>query len=121
MKYSISTLIAVALSSAVIFPVAASAQTTGSSQTSLNPYVAHPTSINSVDPFSLAYLAYQGYLKDQGIPSSGALINAIASGTITAQDIMQAAVKANQLPEQTLMDQGYRSGLESELRGLAED
>jgi hypothetical protein len=73
---------------------------------------------NQLSPFNLAFLAYQGYLEDQGIPSDGDLRNAITSGTITAQDIMQAAVKANRLSEQTLGDQGYRNNLEVQLKGL---
>lgn len=54
----------------------------------------------------ITFLAYQGCLEDRGIPSDGDLRNAIASGTITAQDIMQAAVKANRLSDQTLGDRG---------------
>jgi hypothetical protein len=121
MKRSISTLLTSLLFSATIFPVVAHAQTTGADQTSFNLYVANPNSANSTSPFNLAYLAYQGYLKDQGIPSSGALIDAIATGSVTAQDVMRAAVKDNQLPEQALTDQGYRSTLENELKDLAED
>ncbi|MEH1864345.1 MAG: hypothetical protein V7K69_04770 [Nostoc sp.] len=49
------------------------------------------------------------------------MIEAIASGSITAQDIIQAAVKTNRLPEQTLNDQGYRHNLEEQLKGFTED
>ncbi|MGH2414791.1 MAG: hypothetical protein ACRDEA_14100, partial [Microcystaceae cyanobacterium] len=106
---------------AAILPAAAYAQTIGADQTSFNPQVASQHAASQVSPFNLAYLAYRGYLKDQGIPSNEALINAIAARTIAAQDLMQAAVKANRLPEQTLTDQGYRSALEDELNGLAQD
>jgi hypothetical protein len=74
---------------------------------------------NQLSPFNLAYLAYQGYLKAQGIPSNSALVNAIAAGTVTAQDVIQAAVQANRLPEQALSDQDYRRNLEDQLNGLA--
>jgi hypothetical protein len=114
MNRSISTLLTTLLFSAVILPGTAYAQT------SFNPQVASHAA-RQVSPFNLAYLAYQGYLKDQGIPSNGALINAIASGTVTAEDLMQSAVKANHLPEQTLTDRGYRSALKEALKGLAED
>ncbi|MBD2473269.1 hypothetical protein [Nostoc sp. FACHB-145] len=48
-------------------------------------------------------------------------MSAIASGTITAGDIIQAAVKANRLPEQTLSDRGYRHNLEDQLQGFIQD
>ena len=121
MKRSFSTLLTTLLFSAAILPAAAYAQTTGETQTSFNPHVTNSTSANQVSPFNLAYLAYRGYLKDQGIPCYSALLDAIAAGKVSAQDVMQAAAKANRLPEQTLSDRGYRSALAGELDGLRED
>jgi hypothetical protein len=121
MQRSISTLLTTLLFSAAILPAAAYAQSTGETQTSLNPHVTNSTSANQVSPFNLAFLAYQGYLEDQGIPSNGTLLDAIATGKVTAQNLMQAAVKANRLPEQTLTDRSYRSALEGQLDGLRED
>jgi hypothetical protein len=120
MQRSISTLLATLLLSAAFLPAAAQAQTTEAVPTSLNPYVAKP-SAEQLSPFDLAYLGYQGYLKDQGVPEASALIDAIDSGKITAQDMIQAAVKANRLSEQMLSDQGYRHHLEAQLRGFTED
>nr|WP_322714236.1 hypothetical protein [Nostoc sp. ChiSLP03a]MDZ8215464.1 hypothetical protein [Nostoc sp. ChiSLP03a] len=117
MQRSISVLLTTLLLSATILP-AAQAQST---PTSLNPYAANQPFGNQLKPFNLAYLAYQGYLKDQGIPSNGALMSAIASGTIAAQDIIQAAVKANRLPEQALSDRAYRHNLENQLQGFTAD
>jgi hypothetical protein len=121
MGRSISTLLTTLLLSAAILPTAVNAQGTQTSPTSLNPYVANQSSTNHLSPFNLAYLAYRGYLKDQDIPSNDALIDAIVSGTVTAQDVMQAAVKANRLPEQTLNDQGYRFALEDLLQAFTTD
>jgi hypothetical protein len=118
MRRSISVLLTTLLLSSVILPAAAQTQ---SAPTSFNPYAANQPSANQLRPFNLATLAYQGYLKDQGIPNNGALLSAIASRTITAQDIIQAAVKANRLPEQTLSDQGYRHNLEDQLQGFTAD
>ena len=118
MRRSISGLLTTLLLFAAILPAAAQAQT---ALTSLNPYAANQPKANQIRPFNLADLAYQGYLKDQGIPSNGALMSAIASGTITAQDIIQAAVKANRLPEQTLNDQGYRHNFEDQLQAFTAD
>jgi hypothetical protein len=120
MRRSISTLLTTVLLSTAILPAAVQAQTAETATTSLNPYTANQP-VNQLSPFNLAYLAYQGYLKAQGIPSSGALDDAIASGRITAQDIMQAAVNTNRFPEEALANQAYRHQLENELQGLAED
>ena len=118
MRRSISMLLTTLLLFTAILPAAAQTKT---APTSFNPYVAKQLSTNQLNSFNLATLAYQGYLKDQGIPSNGALMSAIASGVITAQDIIQAAVKANRLPEQTLLDRGYRHNLEDQLQGFTQD
>jgi hypothetical protein len=76
---------------------------------------------DELSPFNLAYLAYQGYFKDQKIPSNGALISATASGQITAQNLIQAAVKGDRLPASKLQDQSYRHNLEDQLKSLIDD
>ncbi len=105
MKRMIVIPIATLLFTVSMFPVAAHAQITAS----------------QITPFDLAYIAYQGYFKDLGIPSAGGLIDAIVSKKIVAQDLIRAAVKINQLPVQTLDDREYISNLESQMQGLAED
>ncbi|MBW4519833.1 MAG: hypothetical protein KME16_09065 [Scytolyngbya sp. HA4215-MV1] len=121
MNRSLANLCATLLLSVAILPTAVSAQTTEAAPTSFNPYVPTQASVNPVSPFNLTYLAYQGYLIEQGIPSNSALVDAIAAGTVTAQDLMQAAVKANQISEQTLTDRDYRSALTDQLQGLGKD
>lgn len=121
MRRSISTLLTTLLFSIAILPAAVSAQGPKASPTSLNPYLVKPSSTHQISPFNLAYLAYRGYLSTEGIPSSGGLIAALVSKTVTAQDIMQAAVKANRLSEQTLNDEDYRFSLENFLQGFTAD
>ncbi len=111
MGCSISVPIATLLLSIAILPAAAQSQTT----------VATTYAVNQVQPFNLAYLAYQGYFKDLGIPSNGALLNAISFGKVTAQDIIQAAVKVNRLSEQSISDRSYHDHLEKQLKELAEN
>ena len=120
MRFSISVLITSLLLSGALLPTAVEAQTSEPPRGS-NAAVVNPLSVTPISPFNLTYLAYQGYLKDQGIPDNGALINAIADGKITAQDVMQAAVNANRLPASTLTDSGYRHDLEDQLNGLTAD
>jgi hypothetical protein len=121
MRRSISTLFTTLLLSAVISSFAAQSQANEIAPTSLNPYAVNQHPVTQASPFNLAYLAYRGYLKDQGIPSAGALVDEIVSGTVTAQDVMQAAVKANRLPEEMLNDRGYRSALEDQLHEFTTD
>lgn len=119
MQYSISALIATLPLCVVILPTAAYAQTTV--PVSLNPSVVNQVFVKQLNPFNLAYLAYQGYLKNQGIPGYGALLIGISSGEITAQNIIQAAVKVNLLPEQSLRDESYRDYVEDQLKELTEE
>lgn len=115
MGRSISALITTLLLSVAILPAVAKSQTTVPTVDSNTPVA------NQLSPFNLAYLAYRGYLEAQGIPSYGVLLNAISSQIITAQDVIQAAVKANRLPEQILSDRGYRHNLDEQLDGLRQD
>ncbi|MEH2393478.1 MAG: hypothetical protein V7K21_18080 [Nostoc sp.] len=70
-------------------------------------------------PFNTTFLAYQGYFKEQGIPSGGALVSEFQIGKVTAKDVVQAAVKANKLPAQVLNDKSYLNAVESQLTSLS--
>ncbi|AFY33543.1 hypothetical protein [Calothrix sp. PCC 7507] len=76
---------------------------------------------NYLKPFNVAFLAYQGYLQDQGIPSASALVFEYQKGSLTANDVVQAAVKANKLPAEVLNDQDYLSAVESQLTSFSRD
>ena len=120
MQRSIFTVLSALLLSAAVTP-AAKAQTPIASLTTFNPSVANTISANQVTPFDLAYLAYRGYLRDQDIPSGNTLISALETGEMSAKDIVQRAVKANRLPQQTLADKGYLNALADQLRAFEED
>lgn len=77
------------------------------------------TIVAPVNPSTLVNLAYQGQLKDQNIPSYGALITAYQSGQIQATELVQGAVAQNRLPSQILTDNGYLSAVETQLRALS--
>ncbi len=74
-----------------------------------NPGVAGSTGsyIPQITPFNLVNLAYQGYLKDQGIPSYSLLSRYYLDQKISALDIVRSAVKAKRLPEETLTNKQY--------------
>jgi len=77
------------------------------------------TESSYLQPFNTAFLAYQGYLKEQGIPSGGALISAYKIGSLTAKDVVQAAIRANKLPAQVLNDSSYLNAVESQLTSFS--
>ncbi|MGF1936378.1 MAG: hypothetical protein RM347_018655 [Nostoc sp. ChiQUE02] len=79
----------------------------------------NPTDANYLQPFNTAFLAYQGYLKNQGIPSGSALISEYQIGNLTAKDVVQAAVRANKLSAQVLNDQSYLNAVESQLTSFS--
>ncbi len=117
MKRAISTLLAILPIGIVLLSTVTNAQTMGAVQPSVNSQAV----AKQLSPFDLAYLAYQGDLKSQGIPSYGALIDAISSGKVTAQTVVQAAVRVNDLSTQTLTDRGYLFALQSQLDGFLVD
>ena len=66
-------------------------------------------------PFTLVSLAYQGEYRMQGIPGFGSFQFATSSKTITAKDLVKAAIDANQLTPDTQTDRGYLSAVEQQL------
>jgi hypothetical protein len=124
MKSAISILLTTLSIGTVIVPTATNAQTTNNDvaietnyQTKANSrFAAYQPS-----PFALAYLAYQGDLKDQGIPSYRGLVDEVSFGRVTAQDLIRAAVSANRLPSQALTDRDYQAAVQLQLDGLFGD
>ncbi len=66
-------------------------------------------------PTDLAFLAYRGGLKDQGIGGYGRLNQEIASGQVTAQTVIKAAIDDRLVSSSTLNDQGYLAQLKETL------
>lgn len=79
------------------------------------------TNISYLQPFNLVSLAYQGGLRQQGIPSGGRLILERQNRKIAAEDLVKAAVNANKLPTQVLNDQNYLSAVRLHLTSLSRD
>ncbi|GBE95236.1 hypothetical protein [Nostoc cycadae] len=88
--------------------------------TAINSYMSpsNATTFRGIQPFNLVYLAYQGNLKSQGIPSGSTLIFQHQIGTLNARDLVQAAVKAKKLPDQFLHDSTYLSAVDVQLSSL---
>lgn len=115
---NITTLIksAFIVASIALIPGIASAQAANSNNIAQakNPDI-NSANISYLPPFNVAFFAYQGYLKEQGIPSAGALIFEYQTGKLTAKDVVQAAIKANKLPAAVLSDRSYLNAVEAEL------
>lgn len=75
----------------------------------------HSTNVSYLKPFNAVFVAYQGNLKAQGIPSGSALVSQYQTGSLTALDVVKAAVNAKMLPAQALNDIGYLHAVESQL------
>ncbi|MDF5709323.1 MAG: hypothetical protein PUP90_17060 [Nostoc sp. S4] len=71
-----------------------------------------------LQPFNIVFLAYQGYLKGQGIPSMGNLLYQYQIGKVTAKDVVEAGIKANKLPAEVINDKYYLSAVELQLSSL---
>jgi hypothetical protein len=113
-----------AVLSTLVISVASSSAVRAQSETvdssALNPTMtSNPSS--QITPFDLAFLAYRGYLQAEGIPSGQLLVTQIQVGNVSAETVVQAAIKAHRLSEQMLTDQGYLHALEGQLNAFSED
>ncbi|PHM09121.1 hypothetical protein CK516_16605 [Nostoc sp. 'Peltigera malacea cyanobiont' DB3992] len=80
----------------------------------------NPIEAKYLQPFNIAFLAYQGYLKEQGIPSGGTLLFKYQTGYLTAKDVVQAAIRANKLPAEVLNDRGYVNAVELQMKSFGD-
>ncbi|MBW4510644.1 MAG: hypothetical protein KME64_29630 [Scytonematopsis contorta HA4267-MV1] len=113
-------LIATGLSVMLLFAASnpANAQTRHGKEISANQTVQNNTSNNTsrnLTPFHLVFLGYQGYLKNQGIPSYGALISAHQLMNIHGRDLVKAGIEARLLPADTLTNQEYVHAVDTQL------
>lgn len=77
-----------------------------------------PLTIHQTTPFNLAYLAYRGNLAAYGIPSYNALLFALRSGQLDADEIVDRAVAAHLVTPGTSNDREYVAALEGMLQDL---
>ena len=69
-----------------------------------------------VKPVGLVFLAYRGYLEDQGVPSYGNFIKKYKSQQFGAQDLVQAAINEGRLSSDALNDQQYIDDVDVQIR-----
>jgi len=73
----------------------------------------------AVTPFNLVFLAYHGFLEDDGISKYNALISDYQTGRVTAQDLVQVAVTMRRLSPDALTNRGYVNSVERQLQSLS--
>ena len=71
-----------------------------------------------IDAFNLVSAAYRGRFREWGIPAYARLDQAYRGGQITAADLVEAAIKANQLSAIALEDESYLHAVDTNLYGL---
>ncbi|MEH2317305.1 hypothetical protein [Nostoc sp.] len=113
---------ALIFASITLVPGIAGAQiaTTNSSEIAINSnnLSRNSTSMSYLQPFNLVSFAYQGGLKQHGIPSGETLVFETQNKNIMAKDLVKAAVNADKLPSQVLNDQNYLSAVNLQLNAL---
>lgn len=114
MKRLIISSLSFLLLSTVTAPVIR-AETQATNSTTLNQT---PNFAKDITPFELVSLANQGYFRKQGIPRAMALVSAYQMGRVRAEELVEAAIKANKLSPQFSTDRGYLNAVESLLRML---
>ncbi|MCC5644343.1 hypothetical protein LC607_15615 [Nostoc sp. CHAB 5824] len=105
-----------------LVPGIASAQTATNNSSDIainsNNLSRNSTSVSYLQPFNLVSFAYQGGLKQHGIPSGGELVFKTQNRNVIAKDLVKAAVNADKLPSQVLNDQNYLSAVNLQLNAL---
>ncbi len=76
------------------------------------------TNINEITPFNLVSSSYQGRFSNQGIPSYHTFLQAVRFNQIEAKDLVQTAIDAGRLSEDTLTDTAYLNSVNSLLDNL---
>lgn len=71
-----------------------------------------------LSPNGLVTSAYRGSYLNQGIPSYAHLNHAYASGRVTAESLVRAAIAAGQLSPETLSDVGFIRTVDTKLASL---
>lgn len=72
---------------------------------------------NTLTPFELVFGAYQGRFQTQGIPNGTTLVFDYQMGRLSAQEVVEQAVKTNLISSE-LNTPGYVNVVDSLLRGL---
>lgn len=80
-----------------------------------------PKVARQLPPFNLAYMAYQGWFTNEGVPSANQLIRDYRTGRISAVEVAQAAIQTNRLAADTLNDDSYLDSLDAQLKALSQD
>jgi hypothetical protein len=80
--------------------------------------IVNNTANPKITPFALVNFAYQGEYRTQGIPGFGSLQSAYSNKTVTAKDLVKAAIGANQLTPDTQTDRGYLNAVNLQLSGI---
>ncbi|BAZ38072.1 hypothetical protein NIES4101_40070 [Calothrix sp. NIES-4101] len=116
-------LISVGLSVMLIFAATANSAQAQSRHEKMS-YVSQTLANNTarkLTPFHLVSLAYQGYFKNQGIPSYSVFISEYHQMGIHAHNLVEAGIKANLLPADTLTNQEYLSSVNSQLSAFSSE
>ncbi len=110
-------LIATSLSALLLTAVGAPA-VWADSPTRMSAHYSPTVTQPSIGAFNLVYLAYQGYLESEGIPRAGLLLTEAIAGNVTAQQLVQAAIKAGHLSADSVTNTLYLADVQYELDHL---
>ncbi|MEO1145607.1 MAG: hypothetical protein AAFY26_08415 [Cyanobacteria bacterium J06638_22] len=71
-------------------------------------------------PFQVTSLAYRGSFDEAGIPGYGSLESGIATGSIVAEDVIEAAIASGRLSAEALEDSAFVSSVDNQLDNLVD-
>ncbi len=99
--------------------LAAAAPAYSGDMTAVNQNMQNMTrNIVEITPFNLVEHSYQGYFREQGIPSGSAFIIAIKTGKIKAEDLVKSGIARGRLTSETLNNSSYLHSVETQLKNF---
>jgi hypothetical protein len=115
-RFAIASLSILCLSLAATTSVKAATQTEGLVKSTTA--IVNNTANTKLTPFALVNLAYQGEYRTQGIPGFSSLQSAYSNKTVTAKDLVKAAIGANQLTSESQADRNYLNAVDLQLSAI---
>jgi hypothetical protein len=111
------SLLIVSLLVLIVPPAKAQFRSSSDTSTAAEP-IAESTATPAVSPFRLVDLARNGYFEAYGIPSHAALVSAVQTGRVTAEDLVESAITDRRLTADKLDDRRYLRSVDRFLEHL---
>ncbi|MGG6262972.1 hypothetical protein ACQ4M3_24135 [Leptolyngbya sp. AN03gr2] len=101
----------------VLFPMPMVQAASTTANSTISPIPSN-VAISSMSPYELVFMAYQGRFREQGLRGYGVFVDSCNQGNLTANDLVQTAIKAKLLPKSILDDVAYMNAVDANMKAF---